>query len=300
MTNRTTKINLDTLHDKVEADYIDGDIVVLDDIKAMPMEESIQMDMIMALMCTEGKLQVDINGKTYVVEAGDIIVCPPNVMLANYMISPVFHSRIIGFSYSALQRMLNVNKDIWNMILYLAKNPIIHLSPELMELTDAYCSLLAIKLNQKGVHFWKEVMHALFQAAFYDLCSILAPAVEADRKYEEAHMRQGDQIVQRFLKILGDSQGKERSVTAFAEQLCITPKYLTTVCKASTGKTALEWIHEYTTDVIVQQLKYSGLTIKEISDGLDFPNLSFFGKFVKGRLGMSPTEYRKRWAEEKK
>jgi len=43
---------------------------------------------------------------------------------------------------------------------------------------------------------------------------------------------------------------------------------------------------------IRQQLRYSNKTIKEICNELDFPNLSFFGKFVREHMGMSPTEYR--------
>ena len=34
-------------------------------------------------------------------------------------------------------------------------------------------------------------------------------------------------------------------------------------------------------------------SVKEISNELGFPNLSFFGKYVKRMLGMSPKTYRK-------
>lgn len=42
------------------------------------------------------------------------------------------------------------------------------------------------------------------------------------------------------------------------------------------------------------QLKYSQKSIKEIADYLDFPNISFFGKFVRRHVGCSPKEYRRR------
>ena len=44
---------------------------------------------------------------------------------------------------------------------------------------------------------------------------------------------------------------------------------------------------------IEKYLRRSNLSIKEISELLGFPNLSFFGKFTKSHLGMSPTQYRK-------
>ena len=296
MNNMTiTKVDFDIVSKAVETDYMDGDIMLIDDIKALPeLDGSLQLDMIFLLVCTEGKLQVDVNGKKFTVFENDMIVCPPNVLLDNYMISPQFNAKIIGLSYSALQRLLHVNKNIWNMMLYLVDNPVYTLSEGQLELLSIYYSLLGFKLKQGDGYYRKEVMHALFQAAFYELCAIYASLVSEDID-DKSHMKQGDKLVKRFLKLVADCQGKVRSVSEFAGRLCITPKYLTTVCKVSTGKTALEWIHEYTTEVIVEQLKYSDQTIKEISDKLGFPNISFFGKFVKGRLGISPTEYRKQW-----
>lgn len=295
----TTKINLDVLQQAINVDYTDGDIIIMDDVKQLPVEGSLQMDMIVVLICTEGRLQVDINGQTFTAHAGDMLVCPPNVFIDNYMISPIFNAKIFGLSYNALQRMLHVNKDIWNMVLYTVKNPVYHLDSEQLELVSLYYALLAFKLRHGEEMYHREVMHALFQAVLYDLCSLLIPLIEMKGKQEESHMKQSDLLLKRFLQLLADTQGKERSVAFFARKLCITPKYLTTICKASSGKTALEWIHEYTMEVIMQQLKYTDRTIKEISNELDFPNISFFGKFVKGRLGISPTEYRKQLAKKK-
>jgi len=39
-------------------------------------------------------------------------------------------------------------------------------------------------------------------------------------------------------------------------------------------------------------LKNSPKSIKEISDELEFPNLSFFGRYCRQRLGLSPSEFR--------
>ena len=62
--------------------------------------------------------------------------------------------------------------------------------------------------------------------------------------------------------------------------------------KGESGRSPLDLIHETTVSTIRQQLRYTNKTVKEICTELDFPNLSFFGKFVKEQFGMSPTEYR--------
>lgn len=292
------KVNLDVLKEQIDADYLDGDIVVIDGLKEVSVEGSLQMDMIIVLICTSGRLQVDINGTTYMVNTHDMVVCPPNVYLNNYMLSPDFDSKIIGLSYNALQRLLHVNKDIWDMMLLLVKHPIFHIDPMGLEQLDNYYSLLTLKLKDDSGRFRREVMHALFQAIFYEICEKVMPLVMEENEQSSANMKQGDVLMKRFIKLLADSQGRERSVSDFAEKLCVTPKYLSSVCRMSSGKTALEWIHEYTIEAIVQQLKYTDKTVKEIADELQFPNISFFGKFVKGHLGVSPLAYRKRLAKQ--
>lgn len=101
------------------------------------------------------------------------------------------------------------------------------------------------------------------------------------------------------MTLVGDNDGKMRSVKKYAEDLCITPKYLSFISKSVCGKTALELIHESTVNTIVRYLKHSNLSIKEIADILEFPNLSFFGKFTKNHLGVSPTEYRRQQSMKK-
>ena len=76
-------------------------------------------------------------------------------------------------------------------------------------------------------------------------------------------------------------------------RLMVAERYFgDTFLKGESGRSPLDLIHETTVGTIRQQLRYSNKTIKEICTELDFPNLSFFGKFVKEHLGMSPTEYR--------
>jgi AraC-like DNA-binding protein len=85
----------------------------------------------------------------------------------------------------------------------------------------------------------------------------------------------------------------ERSVKSYADELCVSPKYLTSVCQQQSNKTASQIISLAVTSRIKQLLLYSDLSIKEIAAELHFGNLSFFGKYVKKHLGQSPNNYRK-------
>ena len=79
----------------------------------------------------------------------------------------------------------------------------------------------------------------------------------------------------------------------YAEQLCITPKYLSEVIKQVSKRTPNEWIDNYVMLEVRVLLKNTTKSIKEITEELNFPNQSFLGKYFKEHMGVSPSEYRK-------
>ena len=78
----------------------------------------------------------------------------------------------------------------------------------------------------------------------------------------------------------------------YARQLCITPKYLTTLIKRISGLSVSEWIDNYVIIGAKTLLKYSTMSIQEIAYYLNFPNQSFFGSYFKRNTGMSPSQYK--------
>lgn len=85
---------------------------------------------------------------------------------------------------------------------------------------------------------------------------------------------------------------QERSVGFYAGQLHLTPKYLTTIIRKTSGRTAAEWIDDYVVLEAKNLLKYSTMSIQEIAYCLNFPNQSFFGKYFRNHTGMPPSAYR--------
>ena len=105
--------------------------------------------------------------------------------------------------------------------------------------------------------------------------------------------RSSNQLFQQFMNLLSNNTAKHQTVAYYADQLCISPKYLSAICKQSTGKTANEWIREHVMEDIRYYLQQTDLSIKEICDRLGFPNPSFFGKYVKEHFGMTPSKMRR-------
>ena len=92
--------------------------------------------------------------------------------------------------------------------------------------------------------------------------------------------------------LLGEHYKEQRAVGFYARELCITPKYLTTVIKRVSGRSASEWIDSYVILEAKTLLKYSDMSIQEIAYYLNFPNQSFFGSYFKRNAGLSPSRYK--------
>ena len=102
------------------------------------------------------------------------------------------------------------------------------------------------------------------------------------------HGRMSDQ----FLILAQQNFKQHRFLDFYAQKLEVTPKHLSRTIKAQTGYTAVEWIERFVILEAKVMLKSSNLNIQQISDELNFPSQSFFGKYFKKLTGMSPKEFR--------
>lgn len=292
MTQKEINVNIDYLIKNGLVNYSDGDIVIMNSNEHPRLENTVKLEMVTIVYIEEGMMQADLNGKTVKAGKDDLVVCPPNTFVNRSLTSADFSSKVIGLSYKAMQRSLLMSKDIWGIMAFVSRNPVIHLEKRTSKMFDKYYSLLSYKIENPHGFYHKEIMQSLFHCIFYELSAIIAPKL--GNMQEKTQFSQGEILFKKFIELLTTYESNDRSVKAYAERLCVTPKYLSTVCKSVSGKTALEWIHDFLAEAITQKLKYTDFSIKEIADELGFPNISFFGKFVKARFGVSPKEYRVR------
>lgn len=101
-----------------------------------------------------------------------------------------------------------------------------------------------------------------------------------------------EQIYREFLRLLEKHFREERSISFYAGQLFLTPKYLSTVIKEVSGKHGSQWIDEYVVLEAKALLRQGRYSVKQIADMLNFPSQSMFGRFFKKMTGMSPKKYK--------
>ena len=286
---------LESIPEKIEANYADKDIVLINDIRRIPKEllarEPLNPNFYIFVICLKGELQIEVKSETMILLPNDILCNNSNTILKSCMISPDLEARILCLSPQMVSRLLHSGKNIWYNNFYTNQNPVLHIGEDGRKLFMLYYDLLEHKLNQDKHPYYRESLTGLISAALYDLHAFLS------RQYSSlntnALLTQGDLLFKRFIDLLSKEEVKKRKVLYYADKLCISPKYLSTTVKEISGKTALDWINEYVVADIQYHLKHSELTIKEIAELLDFENLSFFGKYLKKHLGLSPTDYRR-------
>jgi AraC-like DNA-binding protein len=100
------------------------------------------------------------------------------------------------------------------------------------------------------------------------------------------------ELCERFINLVAENFKRERDIGFYADRLCTSNKYLSTLLKHNTGMTALEWIERYVVLYAKSCLSSTTMTVQQISDELDFPSQSVFGKYFKRVEGISPKTYR--------
>ena len=291
---KLNELDFQTIHDKDWFAFNANNLFMMDNLKELPTEfYNMRTKYVMTIFCNEGKFQLTMDEQIYMVNVSQCIICSPNAVLKDYMMSPDVNISIVGFSWKALEQSQQLYKYIWNAYDFIKRNPVVQLNDFDNQLMEAYYKLTLLEIQQPEAQFMNETQSLLFQAYIFEFLRIISRSMSlSPMEAENASVKQGELILRRFLDLLAKSDGKLRSVTEASAQLNLTPKYFSKVIKNTSGRSPIEWIHEYTMKAIVHRLRYSNLTIKEIAHDLDFPSLSFFGKFVKEHLGLSPTDYR--------
>lgn len=183
---------------------------------------------------------------------------------------------------------INIDLNAINTSLFASNNLVLGLTDEQVDLMLKYFNLFQLNTRQES-HYNRYIARALASACGYQIMAFAEDA--AQRKIEEQPRSRKITYVQKFLRLVRDYHRRERSITFYAQQMFISPKYLSLIIKEATGKSAGEWIDSYVIQEAKNQLRYSGKNVQQIAYDLNFSNQSTFGKYFKNLTGLSPTAF---------
>ena len=111
------------------------------------------------------------------------------------------------------------------------------------------------------------------------------------RQMPESTTRQTE-LFHRFVALVHEFSSQEREVSFYADKLCISTRYLSTIVRTIAHSTAKEFIDRSVLLEIKMLLQSTDLSVQEIAYRLHFPDQSYLGRYFKKHTGESPTEYR--------
>ena len=273
--------------------------MIVDDVQEFAAIGAARLSLNGIAICTNGKITGSMNGRKIEISKNEVAIIPKNALVTDLMISPDFKLKALFFSENILQSFLHEKISIWNEMMYIHCNNVFTLGGDDVKFYEHFYSLLKFVVERgKNRPYYNEVVQSLLKSALLGVCSEFKSrqiAAETPPNATDDNLRSSPAVYfQRFLDIIHTVEIKHRTVEWYARQLCITPKYLSAVCKSCSGKTALEWITESLMEKIRFYLCDTDLSIKQICDILEFANTSFFGRYVKEHFGVTPAQMRKK------
>lgn len=285
--------DLASLHGLNNLDFIADDLVICETNGKTEFQHVVDFptrpNIFILSLCLQGSCKITIDLKEYEAVKNTITVIAPDKIIQNMGMNDDYHSFLIGISSSFYEGIFSRQNDIISLLLYFNEHPVYHLTDEETQCLLGYYHIVREKIKAFDNAFRREIIQGLitsFLYEFYDIYKKRTPSVIRPKTRKE-------EIFAHFIQAISENYMQERTVAVYAEKLYLTPKHLSGVVKEVSGKTPGEWIDERVILEAKALLKSSEMSIQQISETLHFTNQSFFGKYFRHYVGMSPKEYRR-------
>lgn len=263
----------------------DGAIYLRSISKDFPRHVTFADDINGAFYVKNGSLSIKVNDCEKNVGKGEFLLLLPNDDI-EYIIPDAHCEGNIIIVTTNLMIELTGEVELYRFMLYLKENPVIKIPQENEEIINSYLRLIDHKI-EKSKNSKRDTM-----AFNYLLHGLVIEVFEVLSLIDESTFKHRHNVFKRFMEMLNTLNTHNHPVEWYASRLNVTAKYLSEVCRKSSGRPASAWIKEYSILDIKKYLRDEDKSIKEVAFILGYPNLSFFGKCIRRWFGISPTALR--------
>ena len=261
-------------------------IIVFDNIDAVKnLKYPYKIDFVLSVVCTKGQLTLTVDLTEKTIPANSLMVLRPGHTISGYTVSPDFEGFFIVVTLGALNGALPSLSRILPTVMHFLNDSVIPLSANELETQKQLHIMLMNKIRNNDHPFKEKIIQSLCEAIFYETLSIYTALMDST---PGTSIERKDEILYRFLSLVESYFHKHRDVTFYAQQMCISPKHMSSIVKAVSGRTASEWIDSYVILEAKLLLRNTAMTVQEISAMLNFPDTSFFGKNFRRLTGTTP------------
>lgn len=272
---------------KGEYDRIGDDIILMySPYNKGGYDRPFRSDMLTCAIILEGGLECVIDLIEYKTNKTGCLIILPSMIVERIKFSDDFKGIFLLMSRKIVAGLELDNS--FDIITSIEGSPLIELDSKNIEALKQYQDMIRAIIRQEDNPHRIEMITLLTKAYNYGLGYYIHKQERTDSQTVQSRK---DQIARQFVSLAKEHCKKERGLDFYANQLCLSPKYLTTVVKEVTGKSAGKWIEEYTILNAKILLQEGRMTIGQISDELSFNSQSDFGKYFKKAVGVSPKRF---------
>lgn len=279
-------------------------ICVSDDLDSLMQNITLPMGTVIVILCKQGRLRIESdNHDGYEMREHDLMLCMPDFLSNGYMYTPDFHSIIFCVQQELLNDVvyscLRVESNWYDKLQYVRLHPIIHMNEHQIALYDAYEQLINLHIQVRSP-YQDRISDALAQAVIFEILHMVEANMQQHSDFAgacvignmTANKSRLNQLFYQFVQLLETNHTSRYSVRWYADEMAITPKYLSYICKQVTGKTPTDIINSIAIREIKQILLNTNDTVKEIAYEMNYASASSFCKYFRLQTGMSPQAFR--------
>lgn len=239
------------------------------------------------VLCMQGTLRATINLSEYTIKQFDFITLMPNSFIQIHEVSADVRLYVAGFS-SSFMSSVNFIKSTMNYFPVIIENPIVSLPENAAKLYQDTYSVFIRACSFPNILANKEILKSILTIFIQSAAGLYKKHTE----WKSLSRTRGNEIYREFIQLVMKYYTKERQVSFYAERMGISLAHFCTSIKDTTGRTPLEIITSIVIMDAKAHLKSTDLSVKMIAFALGFSNFSFFNKYFKQHVGITPLEYR--------
>ncbi len=275
------------MYESYQADILVADLNSQD----VFLNDPVRVNALQVLLVLEGSIDLSIDYVLFQASTNTVVTIMQTHITKVMKYSPNFKGRLMAVSRAFLEQSMMPNHSS-SMIQYMKirKNPTILLQESEIKTLDECMLRLRQTILQTSHHLQRLLIQNTLMGFFIEMGNIFSERKEYNTP---PSLTRKEELFESFLRILYMYCKEQHVVSFYAEQLYITPQYLSLILKELTGRSANKWIDEALMQEAKILLKAPQATVQQVADALHFSDQSTFGKFFKKHAGMSPMEYRK-------
>lgn len=247
-------------------------------------------------LCKRGTARILLGNKTCLISDKHLCIYTPNtffqILEKSDDLDGIMQQDSVDAYYPAVSS-INIKKR-----LLMRENPVVKISQDdvlnITALSNSVNDALELPEDKRNNELLGSIHEKYLVYLRYALCLSVCEAYFSSNPVSAVPQNREDTVFNSFLVSVYEHCHKERTVQYYAGEQHLSPYYFSTIIRAKSGKSALQWIENITMTFARQYLHASAMSIKEIAERLSFPDQSTFGRYFKHREGCSPSEYRVR------